>query len=794
MTVPYDDFCKRAIESAKAQSAKFRNGYVGTEHLLMGLLEEQGEFLSVLQEYNVDIENLKSELETAMKDYEGLTDEPGPHTPRLRKILAQAQTIALTLMESRITEKIMVRSMLTGGIGTAVRTLTTLGLSCEELVQRAESMKKKELKEKASWMMPEQMPVVGHQIPRQFFPNQGFIPVAPQRGPDAAPMQAPMSVTVDRDELINRDLTWLAFQKKLGPIFGRDREIDELCVILRKAKACNPVIVGEEGVGKTSVVEGLALRIAAGRVGDTMTGIKILEITRGKLNQFMGASRESEEKLVTYLRKHPASGTLFVFDGIAELIGDSRLNWNISVAFNAIRNFIDDDTIRAIFTVGAETYGKVFASDPIFTRKCERLDVEEMGEDEALKVLREGKKYLESHHRLEIPDSLLTLVVELSKEYLKDARFPGKAMDMLDAACALADAQRSKERQSVELEEQHVLKTVAKRSGLPIEKVSRKTEKFRHMEDEIRKHLVGQDEAIKVVCDRIKLFMTGLHEESRPLGVLFFAGPTGVGKTELARLVASYLFGSDSHFYRFDMSEYSNHHEVSRLVGAPPGYLGHEEEGQLTGKVRKDPYCVILLDEVEKAHPRVFEIFLQVFDAGRLTDSKGVTVDFRNCLIIMTSNIGTGLWEEEHSLGFRKKEGAQTPKKEKLLDELKKTFSPEFVNRLHETVIFRSLSKEDIRAITSLIIDDWKARSRKLGVDLSVDGEVLDFLSEKGFSKDFGARNMKRTVENLLVMPLSKLVMEGVFVQGDSVKAGLKGDEIVLAKSDETAIGKEQKE
>lgn len=794
MTVPYDDFCSRAIESAKAQSAKFKNGYVGTEHILMALLEGQGEFLSVLQEYSVDIDSLKSDLENSMKDYEGLTEEPGPHTPRLRKILSQAQTIALSLMESKITEKILVRSLLTGGQGTAVRTLTFLGLSCDELIVRTDSTKKKELKEKASWMMPEQMPTVGHNIPRQFFPNQGFIPTAPQKGMQIPPHQTPVPVTTNKDKLINRDLTFLAFQKKLGPILGREREINELCVILRKAKACNPVIVGEEGIGKTSVVEGLALRIASGTFADTLTGIEILEITRGKLNQFMSDSRESEEKLVTYLKMHPAAGTLFIFDGIAELLGDSRLNWNINVAFNAIRNFIDDDTIRAVFIVTPETYGKVFASDPIFTRKCERLDIEEMGEDEALKVLREEKKSLESHHRLVIPDDLLTLAVELSKEYLKDARFPGKAIDMLDAACALAESERIKEKRTMELEEHHVLKTVAKRSGLPIEKVSRKTEKFRNMEDEIKRHLIGQDEAIKVVCDRIKLFMTGLHEENRPLGVLFFAGPTGVGKTELARLVASYLFGSDSHFYRFDMSEYSNHHEVSRLIGAPPGYLGHEEEGQLTGKVRRDPYCVILLDEVDKAHPRVFEIFLQVFDAGRLTDGKGVTVDFRNSLIIMTSNIGTELWEEERSLGFRQREGAQAPKKEKLIEALKKRFSPEFVNRFHETVIFRSLSRDDIKAITSLIIDDWKARSRKLGVELSVDESVLAFLCDKGFSADFGARNMKRTVENLLVMPLSKLVMEGIFVQGDSVKATLKGDEITLAKTDETAIQKEEKQ
>jgi len=774
-------------------SAKFKNGYIGTEHILMALLEGQGEFLSALQEYNVDIDSLKNDLENSMKDYEGLTEEPGPYTPRLRKILSQAQTVALSIMESRITERIMVRSMLTGGQGTAVRTLTFLGLSCDELISRTDSMKRKELKEKASWMMPEQMPTVGHNIPRQFFPNQGFIPTPPQKVMEIPPPQTPLPVTADRDELINRDLTCLAFQKKLGPIQGREMEIDELCVILRKAKACNPVIVGEEGIGKTSIVEGLALRISSGADADNLAGIRILEITRGKLNQFMSGSRESEEKLITYLKKHPARGTIFIFDGIAELLGESRLNWNINVAFNAIRNFIDDDIIRAIFIVTPEIYEKVFASDPIFSRKCEKMDITEMGEDDALKVLREGKKALESHHRITIPDDLLTVVVELSKEYLKDARFPGKAIDMLDAACALAESERIRERRNIELNEYHVLKTVAKRSGLPIEKVSRKTEKFRNMEEEIRKYLIGQDEAIKVVCDRIKLFMTGLHEENRPLGVLFFAGPTGVGKTELARLVASYLFGSDSHFYRFDMSEYSNHHEVSRLIGAPPGYLGHEEEGQLTGKVRRDPYCVILLDEVDKAHPRVFEIFLQVFDAGRLTDGKGVTVDFRNSLIIMTSNIGTELWEEERSMGFRQREGAQTPKKEKLIEALKKRFSPEFVNRFHETVIFRSLSRDDIKAITSLIINNWKDRSRKLGVELSVDESALSFLCEKGFSADFGARNLKRTVENLLVMPLSKLVMEGVFLQGDSVKATLNGDRITLAKTDETAINKEEK-
>lgn len=784
MSVPYDDFCTRVLEFAQAKSMKMENGYVGTEHLLWGILEAEGELSKILQERSIDIEQIFKGLSNSMEDYSGLSREMGPRTPRLRGILGNAQQLALQLMEPGLNEQILVRALLSGGRSTAVRMLESLNVNCDELTQEIESRKRKEIKERASWLIQEPKPITGQPIPRQHYPLQGpFFHFGQGPGP-LSPQEAPKIGGQEPQESASpfgRDLSRLALSKKLNPCIGREKEISEICLCLRRATSSNAILVGEKGVGKNSVIEGLALQIAEGKAPGNLKGTKIIEISGSKLFQSLGSSKEAEDSFRVTIQKSPFPGTIFFLDGVMELLDEERIPWPVLNAINLIKEKIDDGAIRAIITSNPKTYEKRITGDPVLSKHCQKIEIQELPRESALLALKSMQERFESHHGVEITDEHLSMILEFSTEYLKDNVLPGKAIDLLDEACVLAGA-RKVSTEKTEISEQDIIEATAKKSGLPREKISKQADKFRNMEDELKKKIIGQDDAIRVVCDRIKLFMTGLHEEHRPLGVLFFAGPTGVGKTELAKVVAAYLFGSESHFYRFDMSEYSHSHEVSRLVGAPPGYVGFEEEGQLTGRVKSDPYCVILLDEVEKAHSRIFDTFLQVFDAGRLTDGKGNTVDFRNTLIIMTSNLGGDLWESERALGFRHKEDKMTEqvRKEKMTALLKERFSPEFVNRINEIVLFNALTEENIRAITILVIGEWNEKIRKYGVRLSIADNLLEHLSREGYSREFGVRNLKRTIENILIVPLSKKLLEGTFSQGDAIIAGLSGGNLEL--------------
>jgi ATP-dependent Clp protease ATP-binding subunit ClpA len=791
MSVPYDDFCKEVLEKAKARSLSLENGFVGTEHILWAILKSEGLLKAFLVEREVTIDEICSLLETEMSNYTGLTREPGPQTPRLRRMLLQAQQMALQTMASVVDERILMEALLSGGPGIALRALETIS-TLEEIKNHLQAGSKADLREKTSWLLPENLPSLSNPIPIQIYPQpmKYFSPILGSNK-EGKMLLPPMSepITAEKNSLCGRDLSGLAKARLLSPIFGREKELEELCLTLRRATVNNPVLLGEQGVGKTSLVEGLAILIASGNLPDPLRTTRLIEVSRGKLFQFLNATKDGEERLREFVKNAPFPGTIFFLDDILELLEEERLPWSVVGAINLLKDSIDEGKIRVIIAATPRIYEKRIAADPILSKNCQKIEVRDLKRDSTIEALKSLVKRFEQHHRVSISPELTELAVELSEEYIKDRFLPGKAIDILDEACAIAGMRHAtgKTQRGAKLSESDILQAIAKKSGLPLEKISRKTEKFKTMEEEIKKKIIGQNEAVNVVCDRVKLFMTGLHEENRPLGVLFFSGPTGVGKTELARVVSSYLFGSDSHFYRYDMSEYSQPHEVSRLVGAPPGYVGFEEEGQLTGKIRRDPYCVLLLDEVEKAHPRIFDVFLQVFDAGRLTDGRGNTVDFRNTLIIMTSNIGPELWDEERSLGFRQIESQSTGRaaglKERMITLLKEKFSAEFVNRIDEVVVFRFLDKDDIKTVTRLIVKEWSEKSMKLGVNLEVSDALLEHLCETGYSRQFGVRNMKRIVENTLIIPLSRNVLEGTFSSGDLVLGTYREGHVVLEKT-----------
>ncbi|MDQ7825250.1 MAG: ATP-dependent Clp protease ATP-binding subunit [Candidatus Eremiobacteraeota bacterium] len=785
MSVPFDEFMTRALERAQEKSREVQNGYVGTEHLLWGIIEEKGDLAAILQEHSVNVEELLKHLDTAMRDYEGLSKEQGPRTPRMRKVLAAAHQLALQLMESRVTERLILQAILQGGTGTAVRVLDTFFPNSSDLLGFIEAQSRKSLKQKAQWLVPDKMPYLGAPIPRQFLTPAGMPIAPPQNVEMPLKMAPPPPMRGDPyPEAVGpfgRDLSGLAVARKIGPVFGRDKDIEALCLCLRRATSNNPVLVGESGIGKTAVAEGLALFVTSADAPDFLRSTKILEVSRGRFLQALSASKEAEGKFKDFVQHSTYPGAILVLDGILEILDEERIPWAVVNSLNYLKEMMEERKVRVLITTGPRTYEKRIAADAVFSKHCQRFDLKELSPADAEKALASAGAHFARHHQVAVAEALYPVVVEMAVEYIKDGFLPGKVLDILDEACAIAGLKKAS-RGAAELAEEDLFHAISKRSGLPFEKVSRKAEKFRTMEEEIRKRIIGQDDAVAVVCDRIKLFMTGLHEGDRPLGVLFFAGPTGVGKTELARVIASYLFGTDDHFYRFDMSEYSQAHEVSRLVGAPPGYIGFDEEGQLTGKIKRDPYSVVLLDEMEKAHPRIFDIFLQVFDAGRLTDARGNTADFRNVLIIMTSNLGSELWDEGRSLGFRQKEAESPDRKEKLMEILKERFSPEFINRLHEIVLFRAISRDDIRAIAALIIGEWKEKSKRLGITLEVKESLLEHLCDAGYSARFGVRNLKRTIENELIVPLSKKVLEEQVPQGTLVNADYKDGCLVLER------------
>jgi ATP-dependent Clp protease ATP-binding subunit ClpC len=696
-------------------------------------------------------------------------------------------------MEPRITEKILVRAIFSGGFGSAMRILDMQALDTGDVLRRLDNLKttsiKREIAEdQTKKLYPELIIPLGQPIPQQIYPYHA------SPGGRSTPHTREAPVT-DVFALFGRDLTVSALSRKLPRIVGREKEIEELCLCLRRARLFNPVIIGEHGMGRTALVEGLAQFCAGKEASPQLRNLKILEVSKERFSHILTSSKEGEVKLKDYLERASQHRTILYLKGIFELVDDDKVIWPALMGgLNIIKNYAGEGRIRLLPAVNMRLFERHILLDPFLGKNCQKIEIRELDRESTMEVAREITPRFEKHHQVKIQESQLTLAVELASEYIKDCFLPGKVIDVLDEACAAAAARQGA---PGELLDEDIIHAVARKSGLPEEKISRRSQKFKHMEEELGRKIIGQDDAIKAVSDRVRLFMTGFHQEHRPLGVLFFAGPTGVGKTELARVTAEFLFGKDTHFHRFDMSEYSQPHEVSRLVGSPPGYVGFEEEGQLTGKVREDPYCVILLDEMEKAHPRVFDMFLQVFDAGRLTDGKGTTVDFRNTLIIMTSNAGAALWDLEKNIGFRHKDGETVERtgnfKERLLEHLKETFNPEFINRMDEVVLFRPLAEKDIEKITSLIIEEWQEKSRKRDILFTVTEELRGYLMKEGYSKEFGVRNMKRTIENILIIPLSKKLIEGDFTPGDSFLVDFRAGEVVFSGQNDgtTKAGKE---
>ena len=640
-----------------------------------------------------------------------------------------------------------------------------------------------------------------------------------------------------------RDLTDLAKKEKLDPVIGREKEIERVIQILSRRTKNNPVLIGEPGVGKTAIVEGLAQMIVEGRVPETLSGKRVVTMDMSSMvagSKFRGDFEERMKKMVDEIRTN--KDVILFIDELHTLVGAGAAEGAIDAA-NILKPALSRGELQCVGATTLDEYRKYIEKDTALERRFQPVTVGEPSEEDALQILFGLRDRYEAHHRVQITDEALESAVRLSSRYISDRFLPDKAIDLIDEAASkvrlaaytappdlrelenkLAQVQKEKEAavnaqefeqaahlrdREKELTEQleegrkgwqkaNTVKTqvvdaeaiaqvLSNWTGVPVSRLTQQeADKLLHLEELMHERVVGQDEAVKSIARAVRRARAGLKDVKRPIGSFIFLGPTGVGKTELAKALANVMFGSDDAMVRIDMSEYMEKFAVSRLVGAPPGYVGYDEGGQLTEAVRRRPYCVVLLDEIEKAHPDVFNILLQVLEDGRLTDSNGRTVDFRNTIIIMTSNVGAGAVNRAKALGFgvsgQQDEDNYQSMKERMLNELKNVFRPEFLNRVDDSIVFRPLNEEEIRNIARLMVKELDQRLARQGLTMELDDAAYQHLAEVGFDSVYGARPLRRAILRMLEDPISEAILSGDYREGDQIKVSLQDGELQFHK------------
>lgn len=615
--------------------------------------------------------------------------------------------------------------------------------------------------------------------------NQEVIKVQEEQ-PRTGPSNTPY---LDR---YGRDLTREARENKLGPFIGRREELLQVIQTLARHSKNNPVLVGEAGVGKTAIVEALAVRIAQGKDAHVLEGKRIIELNIGALvggTKYRGEFEERLEQILGEVRRH-AEVIIFI-DEIHNVVGAGRVEGSSMDAANLLKPALTRGDFRCIGATTLSEYRRYIESDPALERRFEKIIINEPGRDATIEILKGIRPKWEEHHHVRISDRALEAAVDLSIRFDTDHQLPDKAIDLVDKAGARTripvlsmklQMTKGKPRLedyligfNTEVNELTIAQVLSEKIGVPLEIIISHLEgisqsRLLELESFLKKQVIGQDEAIERVCQRLIIAHAGLAKKQGPLAVFLFLGPTGVGKTFLAKSLARFLFGNESELIRFDMSEYMEEHSVAKLIGSPPGYIGYEEEGQLTGKLRTKPYSVILLDEIEKAHPKVFDLFLQVFDEGRLTDSKGRTADARNAIFVMTSNIGSNFIINK-PIGFREQtsETSELLFKTMILDEVKKRFRSELINRINEQVIFHPLNEEDVRKILRLLLDEISnSLEKQQQIRLKFSEEAEKLIIQEGYSSQYGVRELHRTIDRLVQIPLSTLVLSGKLKKYDN--------------------------
>src|SRR5450755_31407 len=805
----FERFTERArqvVVLAQEEARTLKHNYIGTEHILLGLLrEEEGLAARVLESLDITVERVRAQVVRIVGSGEEVTSGQIPFTPRAKKVLELALREALSLGHNYIGTEHILLGLVRENEGVAARILLDFDADSEKIRNEVIRM-------------------LSGPGSRQ----RGSGPGAAAGGPAGAQGEGKKSSKLL--DQFGRNLTKLASEGKLDPVVGRETEIERIMQILSRRTKNNPVLVGEPGVGKTAVVEGLAQRITNSDVPELLKGKQIYTLDLAALVAGSKYRGEFEERLKKVMKEITQRGDIILFiDELHNLVGAGAAEGAIDAA-SILKPALARGELQTIGATTLDEYRKYLERDSALERRFQKITVEEPTIDQTVEILKGLRDRYEQHHKVTITDDALAAAGELASRYISDRFLPDKAIDLIDEAAsrmriksmtsppanrelegevestrrekeaaiegqefekaaALRDKERKLTNKKHELEkewesgetgerpsigEEEIADIVSMWTGIPVFKLTEaETQKLMRMEEELHKRVIGQHPAIEVISKAIRRSRAGLKDPKRPTGSFIFLGPSGVGKTELARTLAEFLFGDDDAMIRIDMSEYMEKHAVSRLVGSPPGYVGYDEGGQLTEAVRRKPYSVLLLDEIEKAHPDVFNILLQILEDGRLTDAQGRTVDFRHCIVIMTSNIGASEIARNTPLGFAVSDDetgiTYDDMKNRIMGELKKVFRPEFLNRIDDVIVFHKLAREEIKEIVDLLLLRIRESMADRELQLELSDQAKDMLVEKGWDPAMGARPLRRAIQRYIEDPLADFVLRAQLPSGSTV-------------------------
>ena len=809
MMYRFTNRAERAVELAGEIAAELGHNYIGTEHLLAGLIREgNGLAFKILSEQGITEEKVIGLIEDLIGAAEPLDEVPRGFTPRTKRVIELSFIEAKKLNNNFIGTEHLLLAIMKEGDSVASRIITELGVDIQKL-----------------------------------FADLVRILTEDNNGNNTANNKK--SFSTSQTPTLNqygKDLTNEAADGKLDPIIGREKEIERIIQILSRRTKNNPCLIGEPGVGKTAVAEGLAEKVIEGDVPENLKNKRIVTLDVSSMVAGAKYRGDFEDRLKKCLQEIKKAGNVILFiDEIHTIVGAGAAEGAIDAA-NILKPLLARAEIQVIGATTLNEYRKYIEKDAALERRFQPVTVGEPTVSETIEILKGIRDKYEAHHKVKITDEAIKAAAELSARYINDRYLPDKAIDLMDEAASKVKLQsltapknvkkleakiqeivkekedainaqdfenaaklrdkEHKEREKLEKEklnweqqnqiattevgENEIAAVIANWTGIPVSKLTEaETERLRKLEEELHKRVIGQDEAIVAVSKAIRRSRVGLKDPKRPIGSFMFLGPTGVGKTETCKALAECLFGDENAIIRIDMSEYMEKHTVSKLIGSPPGYVGYDEGGQLTEKVRRRPYSVILFDEIEKAHPDVFNILLQILDDGRLTDSQGRVVDFKNTIIIMTSNIGARSISNQKAIGFNG-EGEKAIKKyeeikSNVMNELKKEFKPEFLNRVDEIIVFKQLTEEEITKIADLMLKTTISRLTDRNIKIKISNEMKKHIAKAGFDPVYGARPLKRAIQNLVEDKIAEEILEGKVKDGDTAKIDYKDDKVVIS-------------